>query len=346
MLDKGLTEIGHKTDKHFRGSVYAGKYDNSTIAHTSRSRWLLKYLKEILNSWNPAKKPKVWIVHHPTMGIFSIFARKKQLIYICHGPWSEEAANIGKDNLTNRIANMLRRQLQKLLINKSHDIFFLSNYMSEQVARSLNMSSRQKAKFKLITPIVDQGEEKSHNLNDENIPRSTGFIYICRRLVERTGVGDFLEKFALSERCKDYNILIAGDGPEKERIKSIKTKYHLENCQLLGFIDEKTHKMNFKKSEFMLMPSLSNEGFGLVIIESISCGCIPILSKDAGGGKEWMEKIFPRLIYDGSIDSLLQSLEYAKQNKTIILESLMVLIMTMTKEEAAKTIEEACIRRK
>ena len=99
--------------------------------------------------------------------------------------------------------------------------------------------------------------------------------------------------------------MIAGDGPEREKIKSTISKYRLNNCQLVGFVDKETHKENFTNSDYMVMPSISNEGFGLVLIESINYGCVPILSQGAGGGKEWLEEIFPELIYNGSVEDFL-----------------------------------------
>ena len=99
LLNKGLINIGHSTRTYHRGSIFAGKKDITILASERSNTGIFALLKEVLNSWKPTKSQKIWIVHHPAMGFFSIFARKEKLIYICHGPWSEEARDIGKEGL-------------------------------------------------------------------------------------------------------------------------------------------------------------------------------------------------------------------------------------------------------
>lgn len=341
LLNMGLIEIGHKTTSYARSSVFVG-ISNPSIKSKGALSGMVPLIREVLKSWNPGSPGKNWIVHHPVMGFISLFAKRKRLVYVCHGPWSDEAAEICGKSVIDSIMNASRRRLQRAVINGSSDTFFLSKYMQVQVGRSLNISERQRSCFKLITPIVDSVDKVTYRGDVDNAMTRNG-IYICRRLVKRTGVGDFLEKLGLSSHKERLDILIAGDGPEKANIEQIISKYGLTNCRLLGFIDNEDHRQNFLQSSFMLMPSLANEGFGLVLIESISHGCIPIVSQDAGGGRDWMQRIFPQLVYDGTIDGLVSSLEYAELNRGLIQRELAAAIKCMTKEEAAKTIEKACM---
>ena len=294
---------------------------------------------EIVTSWSGRKQSEVWIVHHPVMGCLSLLARKDRLIYICHGPWAEEAKDMRRGGFIYSLLNYARRFLQALLLSKADNIFFLSAYMQNRVFRSLNINPRNVGEYGLVSPIVDQLDNRIRETNTALPDRVYGQIYICRRLVERTGVADFIEKFAQSTYRNQFNIVIAGDGPEREKIEAIVSYYRVEKCELNGFVSDSNHRLNFLRSEFMVLPSLTNEGFGLVIIEAICNGCLPIVSANAGGGADWMSSLYPQLIYDGSIRGLIKSIDYAREHKSSIIRDLKNQTRLLTKEAAAKVIE-------
>jgi glycosyltransferase involved in cell wall biosynthesis len=67
-------------------------------------------------------------------------------------------------------------------------------------------------------------------------------------------------------------LVIAGDGPDKKRIKELIKKLSLEKCvRLTGFADEKMKLDLFSKAAFVVFPS-RNEGFSLVSLEAIASG--------------------------------------------------------------------------
>lgn len=344
MLDRGLKSIGHRTIVYSRKSVFAGMIDGKRRRSAKKSSGLSGLILEILSSWSGNKRPKVWLVHHPVMGCLALLARKEKLIYICHGPWAEEAKDLGRDNIITLILYCTRKQLQALLLRKADSVFFLSRFMQRRVITSLGISQGAAEKFGLIPPIVDHFVENERKMLGMSINRIDNQIYICRRLVKRTGVKDFVRKLAISPYRKEFNIIIAGDGPEKEGIEMIITKSRLYNCKLVGFASNDDHVSYFLQSEFMVLPSLENEGFGLVIIEAINNDCLPIVSVNAGGGTEWLRGFYPELIYDGSIEGLVSCIQYARSSRATILERLKIEVALFTKEEAAKIIQIASRR--
>jgi glycosyltransferase involved in cell wall biosynthesis len=273
------------------------------------------------------------------MGSISLLARRKKLIYICHGPWAGEALDISRQGISNKAINRARRSIQSILVRQSDVVFFLSEYMKRKIETELNIETRNSKKYQLIPPIAEGSGSYVDSVGKHEYRKIRNQIYICRRLVRRTGVYDFLERLATSSCSSAFKIIIAGDGPDRASIEQLIYKHKIKNVKMVGFVDEKMHAINYLTSEYMLLPSLTNEGFGLVIIEAIHNDCIPIVSINAGGGAEWMNSTCKNLVYDGSIQGIIECISYASNHKTEILKRLKEKVRSLTKENAAHVIE-------
>lgn len=334
LLDEGLTDLGYHTKTYSRGAFFVGRKSPNILSPFLYFLPFLLLLLEILVSWNPLVNPKPWIVHHPVMGFLAVFARKHSLSYVCHGPWFSEGQDLKNLSYIDSCISFIRKHAQRFLIFNSCHVFFLSDYMRTEIITSLSLPSSYHSRFSLIPPIVDRPDDHCSPSQSESI----GSIYICRRLVERTGVLDFVHKLSRTRLNFRHRIYIAGDGPDKPLIDSCITANNLGNCIMLGFVDDETHRSNFIKSDYMLLPSLCNEGFGLVIVEAIKHSCIPIVSIHSGGGKDWLSRFFPQLIYDGSISGLLRSIDFASRNRLTVLRKLTQQIQSLNSSSAARTI--------
>lgn len=95
------------------------------------------------------------------------------------------------------------------------------------------------------------------------------------RLVKRKGHAWFIEHvFRFLSANTVY--LIAGQGPEKQEIQSLITKYHLEKrIMLLGRVSDKDRRVLFNTVDAFIQPNISVsgdvEGFGLVLLEAALC---------------------------------------------------------------------------
>ena len=70
----------------------------------------------------------------------------------------------------------------------------------------------------------------------------------------------------------DWNLLMIGDGNDKEKIMQYAKKQHIGNIQFTGNAKLDNY---YKKAEILCMTS-SFEGFGLVLTEALQNGIIPI----------------------------------------------------------------------
>jgi glycosyltransferase involved in cell wall biosynthesis len=82
---------------------------------------------------------------------------------------------------------------------------------------------------------------------------------------------------------KSYTLTIIGDGPEMENLKNKTIDLKLNNqIVFLGFLQPHAIQSELSKHKYLLVPSRWEEPFGIVVLEGMGCGCIPIVS-DGGG---------------------------------------------------------------
>ncbi|MCD6024345.1 MAG: pglH [Fibrobacteria bacterium] len=113
-------------------------------------------------------------------------------------------------------------------------------------------------------------------------PALTGprYFFAAGRLVPGKDFARMIRLFA-EAACPGVRLLIAGEGPEKKRLQAlIERRGVSESVRLLGRVENPFAYM--KSAEAFLMTS-RHEGFPMVLIEALACGC-PFLSADCDYG--------------------------------------------------------------
>jgi glycosyltransferase involved in cell wall biosynthesis len=146
-------------------------------------------------------------------------------------------------------------------------------------------------------------------------------LFTLGRLVKRKGVAWFVDH-VMPRLSDNYLYLVAGDGPEFERIRDIVSKRKIENqVLLLGRVSDDTCKLLLNASDIFIMPNktVANdmEGFGIVIIEAGSCG-LPVVASNLQGIKDAVihEKT-GYLVDEGDADGFvdrIQSMNLARED--------------------------------
>jgi len=117
-------------------------------------------------------------------------------------------------------------------------------------------------------------DEKYH-LKGKKVVLFTG------RLTPQKGV-DYLIKASRTIRGE---VLILGDGPERENLQKLIDSYKLKNCRILGYMSPKEHlsfKAFYARADVYVAPSTWKEPLGLVILEAMAART-PVISTRAGG---------------------------------------------------------------
>lgn len=107
----------------------------------------------------------------------------------------------------------------------------------------------------------------------------------------------------------DWELLILGDGPERENLQELALSLGLRNCKFLGFVNIHDH---LPHASILAMTS-SSEGFPMVILEGYAYGVVPIAYEVSGG--------ISHLIDDGETGILVKPFnhdDYASKLKMLI----------------------------
>lgn len=114
--------------------------------------------------------------------------------------------------------------------------------------------------------------------------KTQDFVFLGR-LVSDKGTDMCIELIHELKRAdgKKYSLTIIGDGPEMKSLKELTNRYNLTNqVRFLGFLTGQSIVSELNAHRFLLVPSRWEEPFGIVALEGMACGCIPIVS-DGGG---------------------------------------------------------------
>jgi glycosyltransferase involved in cell wall biosynthesis len=119
---------------------------------------------------------------------------------------------------------------------------------------------------------------------NNSIIKNQDFVFLGR-LVSDKGVDMCVELLhELNNKFgKNKSLTIIGDGEEMKRLKELTKSYKLTNqVRFLGFLTGQDIVKVLNAHRFLLVPSRWEEPFGIVALEGMACGCIPIVS-DGGG---------------------------------------------------------------
>lgn len=122
-------------------------------------------------------------------------------------------------------------------------------------------------------------------------------ILFAGRLIERKGVHILIRAFKkISETLPDSILIIAGDGPWREKLEDLTQKLGLgERVKFKGHLSAEKLEEEYKKADVFVLPSIHDvkgdtETLGVVLIEAMEFG-IPVVATSVGG--------IPDIVKDG-----------------------------------------------
>jgi len=231
-----------------------------------------KYLRNIKFDIMWGNSPEPWLF---------IPKRAKKIIYSVHGPWILESK---LDDTLSYAKKLLIKVFYNMLINKKTTVHFNSNYVLEQCFKETTAFNNSQI---IISPaLINENSLNmpSYSILQNNIDISKLNILVSRRLVNRTGVIEFLQNCILfpEEIKKQLNIIIVGSGYLENTIKIISEKFSF--ITFLGSIKQEDLDYLYKTSDICCMPSKDAEGFGVSILEALFRGTPVVYTRGGGMG--------------------------------------------------------------
>lgn len=229
---------------------------------------------------------------------------KVPLVMHFHGPWALESQAEG----AGRLSTWGKWVVEKLVYRRANGFIVLSEAFRQTLHKTYNVPLEKifivgggidTAEFDLDLTIA-KAREKLGWQKDRRI------ILCVRRLVQRMGLENLIASIALvRKQHPDVLLLIAGKGAIAEVLRSQIQELHLENhVQLLGFVPDQDLAIAYRAAELSIVPTVSLEGFGLIVIESLAAGT-PVLGTPIGGIPEILMPFSPELVLQGNTTDLL-----------------------------------------
>lgn len=176
--------------------------------------------------------------------------------------------------------------------------------------------------------------------NCSNYNTDTKFIACIAALHERKGVDLLLQAFAKFQTAQhNYQLLIAGSGPEENNLRQLTAQLGLEK-NVLFFGQLQNIPLLLAASDFFVLPS-RREAFGLVLLEA-TCAKLAILATQTGGIMEILSKQEAILVESQNAEALhLGLVELTSKSPTQLQQMCQSAWQRLNQEFSAQKMAEA-----
>jgi phosphatidylinositol alpha-mannosyltransferase len=126
------------------------------------------------------------------------------------------------------------------------------------------------------------------DLNKYHYPKtrkkeSTKTILYIGRLERRKGTKYLLQAYSLlAQKDRNIRLIIAGDGPDREKLELLAEDLRLPNINFLGFISEELKQQLLREADIFCSPALFGESFGIVLLEAMASGAVSVAGNNSG----------------------------------------------------------------
>ncbi len=109
----------------------------------------------------------------------------------------------------------------------------------------------------------------------------TAPVLYVGRLEPRKDVATLLQALSLLGAAAPP-LLVAGEGPSRAALEALRDTLHLARVHFLGEVSEQEKWTLMRESQCVVAPSRSGESFGIVLLEAMVAGVLPIAADNPG----------------------------------------------------------------
>lgn len=222
----------------------------------------------------------------------------RPFIFHFHGPWSLES--IVESNKS--LGFQVRKAMERSVFRHANRFIVLSQAFKDILHHTYHIPEDR---IQIIPGGVDT-HRFATRLSPESAradlqwPQDRLILFTARRLSKRMGLDNLVE--AMARVCQDYPevlLLIAGKGEQELALNTqIKALGLTSHVQLIGYLPDQALPTAYRAADMAILPTLSLEGFGLVVLESLAAGT-PILGTPIGGIPEILRPFCEDLVLPG-----------------------------------------------
>ncbi len=152
-----------------------------------------------------------------------------------------------------------------------------------RLARNVAVSRAVAATLPVHCPVIPNPYAHALFRHIGGIPRQRDLVFLGR-LVSDKGVGLLLQALAtLRERGLAPSVSIIGQGPEEARLRAQARQLGITGqVAFTGRLAGEELVRTLNAHRIVVVPSVWEEPFGLVALEALACGCIPLVAASGG----------------------------------------------------------------
>jgi glycosyltransferase involved in cell wall biosynthesis len=209
-----------------------------------------------------------------------------KLLSILHGvPNKSKKVIVAEDNVK-QASNCLTRafaQLKLQVIDRTirESIRYVYKHSDHYVVLSKGFieTFREYTGLKKTPKLVSIGNPITIPTNysvDELTSKKKQILYVGRMDMENKRVNRIIEAWEeVYKKFPDWNLCLVGDGPHRSALEAYVNGRNIQRVYFTGFI--KDEPVSYYRESSILMLTSDLEGFGLVIVEGMSHGVVPIV---------------------------------------------------------------------
>ena len=249
--------------------------------------WLIRSFLLFIRVLRSHRKISYIECHHILSGLITVLAAPKPVVVFYHSPWAEERLSSGNSN---KISFFIRKNIEKAYLLRSAQIITVGKSMRDYLIVNHGISQ---SKIQVVGAGVNL-----HKFNTSKRIESKLNVFTARRLEPRMGLVDLILAWNILEPELRGSLRIAGTGSQFELLKKMIGDLHLsQTVTLLGRVSEDELIKNYQEAKLTVIPTRALEGFGLVTLESLSCGT-PVVSSQVGELKYLIGDQWPDLTFE------------------------------------------------
>jgi phosphatidyl-myo-inositol alpha-mannosyltransferase len=134
-----------------------------------------------------------------------------------------------------------------------------------------------------ITIIPNAIDLDKYKLKPAALEDNKKTILYIGRLERRKGVKYLLQAYQIiAQDNPDVRLIIAGDGPDREKLELLTDDLQLANVSFLGYISEDLKLELLAEADIFCAPSVYGESFGIVLLEAMATGTVCVAGNNSG----------------------------------------------------------------
>lgn len=289
ILQKIKNKFIELNNKKIEKEIYAVlKEFNPDVVHTNNIQGISP------NVWKILKKQKIPCVH------------------TIHDYWIANPRNL----LPRNEKEILSRIHQRFFRDKSNNVNFVTA-PSEFVLDSIKKcgyfkNAKSKSVANGITINIEETKEQiENNLRKED--KNIKFLFVGS-LFENKGIQNLLEVFKEIE-SENITLDICGKGKYKDKV--IQAEKNDKRIRYKGMLKKEELEEEYKKCDVLIVPSIWDEPFGMVVLEANKYG-VPVIGSNKGGIQEIINNLKTGITYQyNDLNELKQAIQYFSNRENI-----------------------------